>query len=330
MELRHLRAFVAVAEERHFRRAAERLGVTQPPLSILIQALEQEVGTLLLRRTRRSVELTEAGALFLAEARDVLNRVQRATKVARDVEQGHAGRLEVGFTGSCAFNPVLWRLFRAFRERYSQIDLILTELNTLALLDAVSDRKLDAAFLRPPVDGTEGVVVEPVLQEEMVVALPADHPLASEPVLPLTALRKETILLRPRPVGAGLADAILAACRDAGFRPLLGQQSAPQMSSILSLVAAGLGVSIVPASMQSVLPTEIAYRALAGEPVLRAPIALAFRTHCNAAVTAFVDLTRARAKTQVSLNTSDEYLRANPDRVLEHRDGDCPLPEHGL
>ena len=156
---------MAVAEERHFRRAAERLGMTQPPLSILIQVLEQEIGTLLLRRTRRSVELTEAGALFLAEARDVLERAQRAIKVARDVEQGNAGRLEVGFTDSCAFNPVLCRLFRAFRERYPQIDLILTEQNTLALFEAVRDRKLDAAFLRPPVDEAEEVVVEPMLDE---------------------------------------------------------------------------------------------------------------------------------------------------------------------
>jgi len=303
VELRHLRAFVAVAEERHFRRAAERLGMTQPPLSILIQVLEQEIGTLLLRRTRRSVELTEAGTLFLAEARDVLERAQRAIKLARDVEQGNAGRLEVGFTNSCAFNPVLCRLFRAFRERYPQIDLILTELNTLALFEAVRDRKLDAAFLRPPVDEADEVVVEPVLDEEMVVALPAGHALASEPALPLAALRKETILLRPRPVGTGLADAVVAACRDAGFRPLLGEQSAPQMSSILSLVAAGLGVSIVPASMRSILPSEIAYRALAGEPVPRAPIALAFRAHRSAAVTAFVDMARARAKTQVSVET---------------------------
>ena len=150
MELRHLRAFVTVAEERHFRRAAVRLGMTQPPLSMLIQALEQEVGTLLLRRTRRSVELTEAGVLFLAEARDVLDRAQRAIKVARDVEQGSAGRLEVGFTGSCAFNPILWRLFRAFRESYPQIDLTLTEQNTLALFEAVRERKLDAAFLARP------------------------------------------------------------------------------------------------------------------------------------------------------------------------------------
>jgi DNA-binding transcriptional LysR family regulator len=131
------------------------------------------------------------------------------------------------------------------------------------------------------------VLIEPVLDEEMVVALPAGHPLASKAALPLSALRNETLLLRPRPVGTGLADAVLMACRDAGFRPLLGQQAAPQMSSILSLVAAGLGVSIVPISMQTILPSEIAYRPFAGEPAPRAPIALAHRPeHRSAAVAA--------------------------------------------
>lgn len=295
MELRHLRSFVAVAEERHFRRAAARLGMTQPPLSMMIQALEQEVGVLLLRRTRRSVELTEAGALFLAEARGVLDRAQRAIKVARDVEQGQAGRLEIGFTGSCAFNPFLWRLFRAFRERHRHVDLVLTEQNTLPLFDAVRAGRLDAAFLRPPVGEAEEVVVEPVLDEALVVALPRGHRLASEAALPLQALQGETILLRPRPVGTGLADAVVSACRDAGFRPLVGRQAAPQMSSILSLVAAGLGVSIVPASMRSILPSEIAYRALAGEPAPRAPIALAFHAQPSAAVRALVGLIRTGA-----------------------------------
>ena len=228
----------------------------------------------------------------------MLAPAQRSIKVARDLEQGKCWRLEARFTGSCAFSPVLCRLFRAFRERYTQIDLTLTEQNTLALFDAVKERKLDAAFLRPPVDDAEEVVVEAVLDEEMVVALPAGHELASEPALRLSALRNQTILLRPRPVGTGLAGTIVDACRDAGFRPLVGRQSAPQMSSILSLVAAGLGVSIVPASMQSILPSEIAYRALAGEPAPRAPIALAFRKHHSAAVTAFLDLARAKANNQ--------------------------------
>jgi DNA-binding transcriptional LysR family regulator len=145
VELRHLRAFLAVAQERHFRRAAARLGMSQPPLSMLIQALEKEVGVLLLRRNRRSVELTEAGAHFLAEAQAVLDKAQRAIIVARDVGQGKAGRLDIGFTGSCAFNPVLWQLFRAFREDNPQVDLVLTEQNTMMLFGAVREGALDVA-----------------------------------------------------------------------------------------------------------------------------------------------------------------------------------------
>ena len=145
--------------------------------------------------------------------------------------------------------------------------------------------------------------VEPVLLEEMVVALPRGHALASHAMLPLTALRNETLLIRPRPVGTGLADEVMAACREAGFCPLLGRQAAPQMSSILSLVAAGLGVSIVPACMQNILPSEIEYRGFDGEPAPRAPIALAFRTnHRSAAVTAFVNLVVGWAMTQPALS----------------------------
>jgi len=301
MELRHLRAFMAVAEELHFRRAAERLHMAQPPLSMMIQALEREVGVLLLRRTRRSVALTEAGALFLDETRRVLAGAERAVAVAREVERGEAGRLEVGFTGSACFNPCVPRLIRIFRERYPQVEVTLTEQNTLKLLDAVRNGVLDAAFLRPPVDQMAEVTVETFLEEEMVVALPAGHALSSKEALPLSALRGETILLRPRAVGIGLAEAVIAACRVAGFSPILGRQAAPQMSSILNLVAAGLGVSIVPASMQAMQPGEVIYRPLADAPTLRAPLALAHQPdHRNAATRNFTRIVREWRHTVMS------------------------------
>lgn len=291
MEIRQMRAFVVVAEELHFRRAAARLNMSQPPLSMLIQALEREVGTQLFRRTRRNVELTESGSIFLTEVKSVLAGADRAVAAAREFERGESGRLEIGCTSSAAFNPAIPRLIRIFCGLYPKVALVLTEHNTLTLLQAVSDGKLDAAFLRPPVSAADNVSVRQVLEEDLMVALPAGHSLSSRSAVPLSALEGETILLRPRAVGNGLAEAIVSACKNAGFSPIVGQQAAPQMSSILNLVAAGLGVSVVPASMRGVLPDVVDYRPLDGTPAPRAPIALARRKiHRNNAIKNFVEL----------------------------------------
>ena len=290
MELRHLRYFVAVAEERHFRRAAERLGVAQPALSQQVQHLERELGGPLLSRTRRSVELTEAGELFLREARRVLSDAQRAAAVVEGAKRGEEGRLELGITPSTCFVPSVLDAIRAFRAAFPKLDVALTERNTLPLLEALRGHALDAAFLRPPVEAGEDVEVEVLLEEEMLIALPAGHALASEASLPLSALRGETLLVRPRPVGQGLREQIVAACRRAGFSPIMGRHAPPQMSSVLTLVAAGLGVSVVPASMGHLLSGSVVCRPIHGARVPRAPVALAYRKSSrSAAVAAFVD-----------------------------------------
>jgi DNA-binding transcriptional LysR family regulator len=172
----------------------------------------------------------------------------------------------------------------------------LTERNTLPLLEALRGHALDAAFLRPPVEAGEDVVVQVLLEEEMLVALPAGHPLASEASLPLSALRGETLLVRPRPVGLGLREQIVAACRRAGFSPIMGRHAPPQMSSVLPLVAAGLGVSVVPASMGHLLPGSIVCKPIRGARIPRAPVALAYRRSSRSpAVAAFVEFALAHA-----------------------------------
>jgi DNA-binding transcriptional LysR family regulator len=299
MELRHLRSFVAVAEERHFRRAAERLGMAQPPLTLQIQVLERELGALLLRRSRRSVELTEAGQLFLAECYGILADVERAVAVAQRAERGEQGRLEIGLTGSSSFNPFVPRAIRHFGARFPHVELALTEHNTEVLVEAVRTRTLDVVFLRPPVEHIADVAVEIIMEEDMLVALPAGHVLSTETALPLSALRGETLLLRPRKMGLSPSDGVVAALRKAGVSRIVSRQAAPQMSSMLNLVAAGLGVSIVPASMRSLLPADIVYLPIVGKIIPRATLAFAYRPGGSSAVVAnFVQQVRAQAEAE--------------------------------
>ena len=197
---------------------------------------------------------------------------------ARAVHSGEAGRIRIGLTGSTAFHPQVTQVLRLFRDRHPRVELILAERNTLALLSAIHDRELDAAFVRPPFVATEGMSATVLVEEPFVVALPSRHPLARRRSLDLRDLAGETVFLRPRAIAVGLEEAIERACRDAGLGPaVFVRHAAPRMSSIIGLVAAGLGVSLVPTSMGSLLQSEIAYRKLTGPGQPTAPIAFARR-----------------------------------------------------
>ncbi len=278
MELRHLRYFVAVAEERHVTRAADRLGIQQPPLSQQIRALETELEVQLFRRKPRGVELTQAGEALLAEARVILDRVEHATSAARRTARGEAGRIGLGFTSSASFHPFVPRIIREFREASPLVALTLEEAGTGELVDGLRAERIDAAFVRSPIGAAAELAVHSVLKEEMVAALPTGHPLAgaARTRLPLVALEPETFILYRRPLGPGLYDAIIAACQRAGYSPRVGQE-APRMLATLSLVAAGLGVTLIPASMQRMGIDGVAYRPLARNAGLIAPLNLAYR-----------------------------------------------------
>jgi len=273
VELRHLRYFVAVAEELNFTRAAARLGIGQPPLSQQIRDLETELGILLFHRVPHGAELTEAGREFLAEARGILSGAERAKEVARRAHRGEIGRLALGFTGSAAFNPVVSSTIRKFRRSWPTVLLSLEEQNTFRLLERLVRGDLDAAFIRPAAQGPEGVRLRRLPDEPMLIALPASHPLAHEAELPLTALASEPFVLFPRGVGLSLYDQIVRSCRDAGFDPVIGQE-APQISSVVNLVAADLGVSIVPESIAQIALDGVVYRPILG-PAPAASLALA-------------------------------------------------------
>ncbi len=275
MELRHVRYFLAVAEELNFTRAAARVGIGQPPLSQQIRTLEHEVGAPLFRRLSHGAELTDAGQAFLPEARALLAQAERAMGTARRGAQGKVGRLRVGFTGSAAFCPTVPAALRAFGQQFPAVELCLHEAPTTGLLERLLDRRLDAAFIRPGRLDPGEVRVRSLGAETMVAAVPAGHVLAKGKTLPLAALAREPLVLFPRAEGPSLFDEIITACRRAGIEPTLGQE-APQITSAANFVAAGLGVSLVPASVAQVQVAGVAYLPIR-KPAPVARLALATR-----------------------------------------------------
>jgi DNA-binding transcriptional LysR family regulator len=261
MELRHLRYFLAVADELHFGRAAARLHIAQPPLSQQIRQLERELGYALFLRTQRRVRLTPAGAAFREEARSLLERLEQAKVAAGRVARGEAGALAVGFVASATY-ALLPRLYRRFRERHPSVALALEEMSTAEQVDALRAGRIQLGLARPPV-GDDTLRAEPLAEEPLVAALPARHPLAARAALPLRALAHEPFVLFPRAPRPGWIDVVQEACRAAGFRPAVAQEVL-ELSTAVTLVAAGIGVTLVPASAQALRLDGVAYRALRG------------------------------------------------------------------
>ena len=282
MELRHIRYFLAVAEERHFTRAAAKVGIGQPPLSQQIKDLEAEIGTQLFHRLAHGAELTAAGEAFLEGVKEMPALAQRATKAAQRAARGETGSLRLGFTASSAFNTVVPSAIRAFRRAYAGVELTLEEANTTRLVAGLQDGSFDVAFLRPGGAKSEAFQLRLLSEEPMMVALPARHPAAGQQEVELAILKDDPFLLFPRSIGPTLYDGIMGACREAGFEPKIGQL-APQIASIINFVAAELGVSIVPASMSQLQVSGVTYRPIAGQaPTVQ--LALAYRRGETSAV----------------------------------------------
>lgn len=244
MELRHLQAFVAVAEELNFRRAAVRLHMSQPPLSQQIKRLEHEVGVALLRRTTRQVALTAAGEAFLREARKTLQSAEAAPRLARQAAAGEIGVVRLGFSGQTSYRVMLL-IVRKFRERYPNVRFdILSPLYGGELVDQINQREVDAGLLRLPVP-TEGLCVRELEQHPLAAALPEDHRLARVRELGLDDLRGESFISYPTNRGSVVNQLVQAACLRHGYSPNFVQE-APDTHTILSLVGAGSGISLVP------------------------------------------------------------------------------------
>jgi DNA-binding transcriptional LysR family regulator len=292
MELRHLRYFVAVGEELHFRRAAERLHMSQPPLSQQIRALEEEIAVQLFTRNQRRVELTAAGAAFLIRAREILQAVEDAAREARRVQRGEVGRLAVGFVGSAMYSFVP-ELVHALREHSPDIALRLQELGTGEQLRQLEDGRLDVGFMRAP-RAHPDLTVETLVAEPVVAALPDLHPLAAQLSVSLEDLRGQPLVLLTRAGAPGLRAAL-----DGTIEALGGEdnivQEASEMQTVVGLVAAAVGVSIVPESVRALMRRGVSYRPIEGESP-RVRLEMAWRAADESPVlAAFLAMARAAA-----------------------------------
>lgn len=295
--LRQVRYFIAVAEEGHITRAAERLGMQQPPLSRQIRLLEQELKVQLFRRLPRGVELTSAGKALFREAKLMLAQFDRAIESTQRAARGEQGSLCVGVAPTASFNPFVPKAIRAFRETFPLVSLALEEGLSNEVVARFNSQQMDVAFVRAPQIQAEGIVVTVLQEEPMVAALPIGHPMARtgrSKAVPLKRLANDPFIMIGPP-GTGLHDETVAACRAAGFVPRLGQP-APRITSTLGLVGAGLGIALVPSTMQSVRMDGVVYRRLQGAAP-KAVLGIASRkSDPSPVLRQFLNLVRALAK----------------------------------
>lgn len=300
MDIKRLRYFLAVAEAGHITRAAEQLGLQQPPLSQQIRALEEELALALFRRHPKGVTLTDAGRELQAEARRIVDSMDLLSLRMQRHAAGRRGLLAVGFTSSAAAHAFTPRVLRECRSTYPDIDLQISENNAAELIEALAGHRIHFGFLRVPVARPSGLVFETLLSEPVVLALPVDHALARRykpaQVVPLEALRDEALILVRRPGAPGLYANLLARLHERGV-PVRVVAEVERMMSNINLVASGTGISIVPASMQGAHPASVVYRPLAKDAALEAPITLVHRAESDGPVfDRFLALVRRNAR----------------------------------
>src|SRR5579872_564664 len=260
MELRHLRYYSALAEELHFGRAAKRLGIAQPALSQQIRQLEQELGVELVLRGNRRVRLTSAGTVFLDRARTTLEQASEAVRLAQQAGRGEIGHIAVGVVTSALYG-IFPDVARVFRQRYKDVHLTLHELTLVDQTQALRAGRIQVSFLRPPLEDPE-LSMRTIHEEPWLVALPSTHRLTKSARVPLRSLAGHPFILFPRELASGLYDQIIAMCQHAGFSPKVVQEA--QMQTIVSLVAAGIGIALVPASLENLRRRGVSYRPLKG------------------------------------------------------------------
>jgi DNA-binding transcriptional LysR family regulator len=306
MELRHLRYFIAVAEECNFTRAAARLRMQQPPLSQALQALERELGVRLFERLPRGVELTAAGAAFLQDAQATLAAAAQGAARAKRVAAGTEGTLCLGLASSAATHAIVPRVIAAFADRYPGVDLTFIEGNAASLTEAVAGRQAQVALLRAPVEHPPEMRFVEILREPMLAALPASHALARKVAgrknasVSLRDLCALPLILTRRPGAPGMYADLVAACSKEGITPRIAAEVGNMLTNLL-LVASGVGASVVPASMRGIQGALVTYVPLRGAQSLVAPLTLlTLREEPNPAVGRFVQLARELAKEDAS------------------------------
>ena len=267
MELRHLRYFVAVAEELHFGHAASRLNTSQPSLSQQIRNLERELKVNLLLRTKRHVRLTVAGERFLREAREILAAAERAAGLAREAARGESQKLAVGISPETDWR-FLGKVLRLFAEHAHSVEIVFQNLTPEAQVDALREGHIDIGFVGLPLEA-EGMVTETTGRARLVVALPAKHPMAGKKVLRLEELSKEAYVLWPRHLSPGSYDQLRSVFRRAGFGPPIAMEGGlPSTRTILGMIAAGLTIALVDPELEQMAGPEVVFRPLAGRGAL--------------------------------------------------------------
>lgn len=319
MDIRRLRYFLAVAETGHITRAAQGLGLQQPPLSQQIRALEAQLGLALFRRHAKGVTLTDAGRELQREARRIVDTVDEIRARMARYAAGRCGRLAVGFTSSAAAHAFTPSVLRACRSEYPEIDLQITENNAAGLIEALVEQRLHFGFLRVPVARPTGLVFKTLLSEPAVLALPVDHPLAQRwkptQAVPLKALRDEALILVRRPGAPGLYANLLARLAELDV-PVRVVAEVERMMSNINLVASGTGISIVPASMQGTHPHSVVYRALPRSAGIEAPITLAYRSESSGPTAdRFLALVQRIAGRKAGANVKPGVASARPGTV---------------
>lgn len=274
MDLRHLRYFVAVAEECHFGRAAQRLHMAQPPLSQAIRRLEEELGVQLLHRTTRRVELSDAGAAYLSRARAILAEVDEAGSVARRVAAGAIGHLTIGCVGSATYS-LLPALSRRLSDELPGVNFSFRgEMLAPDQVRELREGRIDLALLRPPV-ADPSLVVTPLRQDRLVVAVPAESPLAARPRIRIRDLHDEDLIVHSANRRSVMYGIVLGLFRDAGLEPRI-RHEVGETSTLITLVAGGLGVAVVPEPVTALALDGVVYRPLV-RPAAAIDLALAHR-----------------------------------------------------
>lgn len=278
MELRHLRYFVAVAEELNFTRAAEKLHIGQPPLSMQIRDLEQEIGARLFDRSRRKIVLTQAGSRLLLRARDILAAAGDAADEARRIAGGEAGELRIGFTASLPYTNTLPDVLYAYRRRHPAVSLQLREMFSAEQFVALGRGALDVGFVRFGAEAApDGISVREIGRDPLRLVVNVAHRLAAEPVVDFATLRDEDFITFPADAGTGLPSILRSLCRAAGFEPRV-VQLAREATTQIGLVAAGLGIALLPAPLECVRIPRVRYLPVAGNAAFF-PLAIASLVH---------------------------------------------------
>jgi DNA-binding transcriptional LysR family regulator len=266
VELRQLRYFTAIAEEGSFSRAAERLHVSQPPLSTQMKNLEDEIGVQLLERSNRGVSLTAAGSVFYEEVRAIVARLEHARSKTLQAGRGDVGMLSIGFV-SIADYGILPPALKSFRAHFPLVEVELHELTTDAQIRGLRAATLDLGIGLAPVDEPD-LEFKSVLREELVLAAPSGHPVTKgDGAIDLRTLSRASFIVPPRDVAPGLYDLTISHCRSFGFAPRIAQ-NARQMQTVIGLVSCGMGVALVPSSVRNLKRTGVQYRRLRGKPAL--------------------------------------------------------------